>query len=147
MTRDIRLRVRQCEVCQASKHRRPTETTGRHRLYASRPWQVVAVDLVGPLPLSAKGNTWIRVLTDHFTRWADALAIPDATTPHGGPGPGLKCILLPRVTGADTYGPGCPVPVPAHGRPLPDIGGEPESDHPISPARERSRRAGQQDVR
>jgi len=33
------------------------------------------------MPLSARGNTWILVLTDHFTRWADALAIPDASTP------------------------------------------------------------------
>jgi len=41
----------------------------------------VAVDLVGPMPLSARGNTWILVLTDHFSQWADALAIPDATAP------------------------------------------------------------------
>jgi len=41
----------------------------------------VAVDLVGLMPLSAKGNTWILVLMDHFTRWADALAIPDASAP------------------------------------------------------------------
>jgi len=81
MTRDVRLRVRQCEVCQASKHGRPTETTGRRRLYASRLWQVVAVDLVGPMPLSARRNTWILVLTDHFTRWTDALAIPGASAP------------------------------------------------------------------
>jgi len=57
------------------------ETTGRRRLYAGRPWQVVAVDLVGPMQLSARGNTWILVLTDHFTRLADALAIPDASAP------------------------------------------------------------------
>jgi len=81
MTRDVRLRVRQCEVCQASKHGCPTETTGRRRLYAGRTWQVVAVDLVGPMPLFTRGNTWILVLTNHFTRWADALAIPDASAP------------------------------------------------------------------
>jgi len=44
-------------------------------------WQVVAVDLVGPMPLTHRGNSWILVLTDHFTRWADALAIPDASAP------------------------------------------------------------------
>jgi len=81
MTRDVRLRIRQCEVCQASKHRRPTETTGRRRLYAGRPWQVMAVDLVGPMPTTDRGNSWILVLTDHFTWWADALAIPDASAP------------------------------------------------------------------
>jgi len=75
------LRIRQCEVCQASKHGRPTETTGRPWLYAGRPWQVVAVDLVGPIPTTDRGNSWTLVLTDHFTRWADALAIPDASAP------------------------------------------------------------------
>jgi len=60
-------------------------------------------------------------------------------SPHGGPGPVPKCALLPRVTRADPYGPGYPFLVPAYGRPLPDMGGEPEPDHPITPARERSR--------
>jgi len=41
----------------------------------------VAVDSVGPMPLSARGNTWILVLTDHFTRWVDALAIPVTSAP------------------------------------------------------------------
>jgi len=45
--------------------------------------------------------------------------------PQQPPRPGPKCVLLPRITRADTYGPGCPVPVPAYGRPLPDMGGEP----------------------
>jgi len=31
------------------------------------------------MPMTPRGNSWILVLTDHFTRWADALAIPDAS--------------------------------------------------------------------
>jgi len=79
MERDVRLRVRQCEVSQASKHGRLPGEAGRRRLYAGKPWQVVAVDLVRPMPITPRGNSWILVLTDHFTRWADALAIPDAS--------------------------------------------------------------------
>jgi len=73
--------IRQCKVCQASKHDRPTETTGQCWLHAGRPWQAVAMDLVAPVPLYARGNTWILALTDHFTWWADALTIPDASAP------------------------------------------------------------------
>jgi len=80
-TRDVRLCVQKCEVCQASRHGRSTETAGRRRLYARRPWQIVAVDLVGPMPTTERGNNWIIVLTDHFLWWADALAIPDASDP------------------------------------------------------------------
>jgi len=81
MGRDVRLRVRQCEICQASKYGRLPCEAGRRRLYAGRPWQVVAVDLVEPMPPTPRGNSWILVLTDDFTRWADALAIPDASAP------------------------------------------------------------------
>jgi len=79
MTRDVRLRVRKCEICQASKHGHSTETAGRRCLHAGRPRQVVAVDLEGSMPMSVRGNNWKLVLTDHFTRWANALAIPDAS--------------------------------------------------------------------
>jgi len=81
MERDVRLRVKGCEICQASKHSRLPGGAGRRRLYTEKPWQVVAVDLVEPMPLTPRGNCWISVLTDHFTRWADALAIPDASAP------------------------------------------------------------------
>ena len=81
MTRDVRSLLARCEVCQAAKHGGAAATAGTGRLHCGRPWQVVAVDLVGPMPTTPRGNTWILVLTDHFTRWSDALAIPDATAP------------------------------------------------------------------
>jgi len=81
MGRDMRLRVRQCKICQASRLGRLPGEAGRRRLYARKPWQVVVVDLVGPMLLTPRGGSWILVLTHHFTRWADALAIPDASAP------------------------------------------------------------------
>jgi len=81
MGRDVRLKVKQCEICQTSKHGRLPGEARRRRLYAGRPWQVVAVDLVSPMPPTPRGNSWILVLTDHSTRWADALAISDASAP------------------------------------------------------------------
>ena len=81
MTSLIRRIIRSCEVCQTAKHGGAKAAQGKQRLYAGRPWQKVAVDLVGPMPETTKGNSWILVLVDHFTRWQDALAIPDATAP------------------------------------------------------------------
>lgn len=51
----------------------------RQRLYAGRPWQKVAIDLVGPTPETKKGTYWILVLTNRFTQSQDALTIPDFT--------------------------------------------------------------------
>jgi len=68
MGRDVRLKVTQSAICQASKHSRPPDSVGQRRLYAGRPWQVVAVDLVGPMHLTPRDNNWILMLTDNFNR-------------------------------------------------------------------------------
>jgi hypothetical protein len=34
--------------------------------------QVMAVDILGPLPESESGNTYILVAGDYFTRWMEA---------------------------------------------------------------------------
>lgn len=81
MTADTRRLVRTCEVCQASKHSSTARTSNKQRLYAGRPWQVVSIDLVGPFNdrPTPRGNTTILVLTDHFTRWRDAIPLKDGT--------------------------------------------------------------------
>lgn len=42
----------------------------------------VAVDILGPLPLTRKGNKYVLVMVDCFTKWTEAVALPDqeATT-------------------------------------------------------------------
>lgn len=81
MMSEIRKLIRTCETCQLAKQSTVPKSGNRQRLYSGRPWQKVAVDLVGPLPQTERGNQWILVLTDHFTRWQDALPLPDATAP------------------------------------------------------------------
>ena len=81
LSADIRRLIKTCEVCQVAKTGGNHATKSRHRLYAGRPWQKLAVDLVGPMPETEKGNKWILVISDHFSRWQDAIAIPDATAP------------------------------------------------------------------
>lgn len=82
MTSEVRHLLLTCEVCQTAKTGKPPEVPGKRRFHAGRPWQRLAIDLVGPLPLLNQGNHWILVLMDHFTHWQDALASPDATPPN-----------------------------------------------------------------
>lgn len=39
--------------------------------------QIIAVDILGPLPKTGKGNSYVLVATDYYTRWVEAYAIPD----------------------------------------------------------------------
>ncbi|KAL5515000.1 hypothetical protein EMCRGX_G000106 [Ephydatia muelleri] len=44
---------------------------------AGYPLQIVATDILGPLPKSKNGNMYVLVASDYFTRWAEAYAIPN----------------------------------------------------------------------
>ena len=81
MMADVRRTIHSCEICQAAKSGGTKHVNTHQRLFAGRPWQKVAIDLVGPMPPTPRGNKWILVLTDHYTRWQDAIAIPDVTAP------------------------------------------------------------------
>ncbi|GBM64621.1 hypothetical protein AVEN_91694-1 [Araneus ventricosus] len=37
----------------------------------------MALDILGPLPVTTKGNRYVLVLMDYFTKWPDAITIPD----------------------------------------------------------------------
>ena len=44
-----------------------------------RPFQRVGIDLLGPFPLSGKGNRQIIVAVDSLTKWAEVKAMPTRT--------------------------------------------------------------------
>lgn len=41
------------------------------------PWQNIAMDVVGPLPLTQSGNKYLLTFQDTFTKYPEAVAIPD----------------------------------------------------------------------
>eukprot|EP00731_Ephydatia_muelleri_P029883 Em0021g406a len=44
---------------------------------AGSPMQIVAVDIMGPLPETKDGNRYVLVASDYFTRWVEVYAIPN----------------------------------------------------------------------
>jgi transposase InsO family protein len=76
MYRDLRKYIASCDSCQRHK----AVMRGRNReLFASMPqqiWETAHIDLVGPFPPSERGNVYIVVITDSFSKWAEAVPIP-----------------------------------------------------------------------
>ena len=67
------------EVCQVAKPGGNKPPRSSQWLYAGRLWQKVAIDLVGPMLQTQRGNQCILVLLDHFARWQSAIPLVDAT--------------------------------------------------------------------
>jgi len=79
MYEDARKYVLQCHLC-ATKKLVPDKYAGElGTVVSTEPWQVVGSDILGPLPLTKKGNRYILTFTDHFTKWVEAIPLKAVT--------------------------------------------------------------------
>jgi len=77
--RDVKAYVRSCAKCQAYK---VSQTKPAGKMYFRRPqgpWYVVSADLVGPLPRSQRGQRFLLVVQDTFSKWTELVSLPSAT--------------------------------------------------------------------
>jgi len=78
MKRDVIAWCRECQICAQCKGP-PTRRHGKlPKVFTGAPLDVVAVDILSGLPQTPDGMKYILVLTDYFTKWACAFALPDA---------------------------------------------------------------------
>ena len=48
-----------------------------HPIPIHSPWNHIGIDFVGPIsPVSRAGNRYILTISDYFTKWASAFALP-----------------------------------------------------------------------
>ena len=79
MISDVKSFVGKCDVCQRVK-------TGGNPLMPLKTypmpttsWETVSVDLVGPFPLTERGNKWLLVMVDHLSRFCALAALQNKT--------------------------------------------------------------------
>lgn len=67
---DIANYVRRCTICQAAKpeQKRPAGMMGENRS-VSQPFEIIAADVIGPLPRTPRGFKYILVVTDLFSKY------------------------------------------------------------------------------
>ena len=76
MSSAFRKKVRACHLCQMRKPPRPTHHMRPGSIQAQEPWEMVAIDTVGPLPES-NGNVKILTCVDLFSRYPLAIPVPN----------------------------------------------------------------------
>ena len=77
MLQDVVRYCQLCTKCQESKPPAPPRAPLTN-IPIGQPWEMVAVDIL-QLPMSSQQNKYLLVIQDYFTKWAEAIPIPDQT--------------------------------------------------------------------
>ena len=75
---DVERWCKQCNSCAQIKPG-PGYRAKLHQVPVRNKLDRVAIDILGELPETENGNNYILVMTDYFTKWTHAMALPDQT--------------------------------------------------------------------
>jgi hypothetical protein len=78
---DAKKLVRECEACQKTANQQNLPSILVHLIPPSWTLQRWRVDLVGPLPTTQRKCKFAVVTVDYFTKWVEAKALANITTP------------------------------------------------------------------
>jgi transposase InsO family protein len=76
---DVRTHVISCHACASNKHLRRKFRAPLSTLSMGAPMERVHLDILGPLPTSRKGDSYVLLMVDQFTKWVEAVPLPDQT--------------------------------------------------------------------
>ena len=70
---DVRAWIGSCPLCVAQRVTEEGQRAPMQSYISGAPFQRVSIDVTGPLKETPRGNKVILVLTDHFSKWAEAI--------------------------------------------------------------------------
>ena len=76
MSRDVELFVKSCHVCNRSKKAKTKAKAGLGQYHVGSPLECVHVDILGPFTPSTKGNQYVLMIVDQFTKWLECFPLP-----------------------------------------------------------------------
>ena len=74
---DVRSWIRKCTICAQAKNPPKKPRAPLQRYVVGAPLERVAMDIMGPLPVTDRGNRYVLVIGDYFTKWIESYAIPN----------------------------------------------------------------------
>ena len=76
MSSDSKIYVQSCPVCNKNKKANVKAKAELGQYHAGMPMERIHMDILGPLPLSKKGNKYVLVLIDQLTKWLECFPLP-----------------------------------------------------------------------
>ena len=77
---DVRLFCRTCPQCVARGNAKTTMKAPLQSVESSRPFELVCTDIT-ECPVTPRGNRYVLVIQDHFTKYVNVYPMPDQTAP------------------------------------------------------------------
>ena len=77
MRADVGQWIKTCLICQQSRKGRVEKIGLLKPIEAYLPFELMGMDILVDLKVTAKGNKHIVVITDYYTKWPEAFAVPD----------------------------------------------------------------------
>lgn len=74
---EVRRWCRECRECGSRKSVGSQPRAPLQLIPASRPFERVALDILGPLPETTSRNKYVLVIGDYFSKWTEAFPIPN----------------------------------------------------------------------
>ena len=74
---DVRTYVNGCEVCAKSKDPTKTKRAPMGVVQSGYPMERLAIDILGDFPVTERGNKYILVIGDYFTKWTECHPLPN----------------------------------------------------------------------
>ena len=79
MAEDVRWWIKTCEICQKRKCPQAWPRAPMQQFLSGMPNERVAMDIIDHLQITKAGNVCVLTITDHFTKYVKAIALPDQT--------------------------------------------------------------------
>ena len=76
---DIGLYIKKCDTCAADKKPTKIPRAPMGSLQVGAPGDCVSTDYLGPLPVTDRGNRYILLFTDHFSKNVEIIPVADMT--------------------------------------------------------------------
>ena len=74
-TQDVEIYCQECTICSSRRNPAVKQRAPLVPIRTGAPLEKIAMDILGPLPKSNRGNYYILVISDYFSKWTEAYAI------------------------------------------------------------------------
>ena len=77
VSQDVKIYVSGCEIRQKGKEPIPSKRAPMQVARCGYPMERIAVDIMGELPETERGNKYVLVVSDYFTKWPECYPMPN----------------------------------------------------------------------